>query len=1228
MKITHTIEKIHRDQEVNIKNTNTKEKKRKSIDEYAEHMTERSRHNKNQCSDSQTRYYNHKDSDQVERDNYGRCRRSDSRYAEELDEKSKKTCKKEEEQDYDNVTSKQEWKERREEHDDDYDFNFEEYRSSLAKIFFKDEDTIKRGSKEYHEFWEFLRKYQSVKRRKLLSRKDDPLTPSEPVKRTSADLPEKYKKQIETKEIQEYLKHGVYTSDNSKLEGRRVSQFKNIVMHYFFFLEKQKIAKEQKIIEAKQNLPIYQYKSDILEMVEANQVILVAGDTGCGKSTQVPQYLIEAGYDKIACTQPRRIACISLAKRVGYEMLKEETKDVGYQVRFEREKNQGTRVLFLTEGLLLRQMASDELLSIYSVIVIDEVHERHIHTDFLLGVLKCLIMHRPDLKIILMSATINIELFGSYFSNCPVVKVPGRLYPITLEYCPIASEDKAAKIDPRPYIRIMQKIDHKYPATERGDMLIFLSGMTEIMTVCETARMFAQETRRWIVLPLHSALSIAEQDKVFDIAPEGTRKCIVSTNIAETSVTIDGVRFIVDSGKVKEMSYDPKYKMQRLQEFWISRASAEQRKGRAGRTGPGVCYRLYDESDYNNFQEYTTPEIQRVPLDSVVLQVINMGLPDARKFPFIESPPASSIENSIFYLKEQGAINSNEEITPIGQLLSRLPVDVVVGKMLIMGSNFHMVEPVLRLAAALSVQSPFTSKAHTDRDAVANRKSLESEHGDPFTILNAYDEWIKIKAEGRGSKKWCSRRGFEEQRFYEMSKLRQQFKDLLKDHNLLFSEEQQQYTTSTQRKQQHADRKRLRHLKWENYRKSKKPKFLKPDQDDFVISDEEETAADNQDSDIKDLEFRLTNNLDVMQDTSFNSMNFTLRDINLLKIILCSGLYPQWAIADETNSYKKDSDQAFHTRQKGFILLHPTSIFATNPDILQPKQPEYEEMRGMTKETFSTRNELLVYVSLLETNKPYLINTMRVPALQTLLLFSASIDTNADMTRILCDGWLELKFKDSDEAQFLVSSVIQLRTTWQDLLKQRLQETIVQLDEDGDPIPPKSKKLERILATKLTEFLDSSVLYSLRRVMAAEIEHVYIGPQTESKSELPVFESNQGKCHPIKGGKQINEYLIYNCLCDNSTADIWGEYTSCLQKHWLCPYCNETMIVTVEERLAHQTECQALHPDALNEGTSREKQTAAGPLRKLYNCDTCNEQFMFTKTEILRHRKSHSSGKS
>ncbi|CAL1528445.1 unnamed protein product [Lymnaea stagnalis] len=1126
----------------------------------------------------------------------------------------------------------------------DYNFEFTKYKYSLGKIFFRDNyfgKIAERGSQEHDDFWAFIARFQEFQRKK--AEKLNGTKPKENYdKRTGhLSLPQNYDVSYRinisflSKDFDVFLKKNrlVDYQLEKELTRGRILQFRSMIIHFLDFQQKQKFQKLYKIRKDQRNLPIHQYKKKILEMVKEHQVVVVAGDTGCGKSTQVPQYLMEAGYEKIACTQPRRIACISLSKRVGYETLNEYGSQVAYQVRFDKSKTATTKILFLTEGLLLRQMSSDPLLEMYNVIVIDEVHERHIYTDFLLGVLKCILKQRSDLKLVLMSATININLFSHYFHDAPVMKVPGRLYPIELEYCPVRKDDSSdtKRLDPTPYLRIMQRIDHKYPASERGDLLIFLSGMSEIMAVVEAAKAYALQMKQWIVLPLHSALSIEEQDKVFDYAPPGVRKCIVSTNIAETSVTIDGVRFIVDSGKVKEMSFDPKFKMQKLQEFWISRASSEQRKGRAGRTGPGVCFRLYDESDYNSFEEYATPELQRVPLDSLILQMISMGLPDARKFPFIEPPSMSSLENSILFLKEQGALASDESLTPIGQMLSMLPVDVVIGKMLIMGSIFNMIDPILSITAAMSVQSPFTNRAYTDHEALTARKPLESDHGDPFTLLNAFDEWIQVKAQGQGTRKWCKRRGLEEQRFYEMIKLKRQFKDLLRDHHLLDGgEDKQQYMTSEERRAKHGERKRLGDLRKEKMRENKRRKVLTLEDEEFKISDEEgDTTKGN---DIKDLEFRLSNDLNQLQETSNRSRHFTLRDINLMKIILCSGLYPQVAIPDDCNTYKRDTEQAFHTKNKPFILLHPTSIFASHPDLLTPKdssgrRPAPSELKGLQ----SSKHELLSYVSLLETNnKPYLVNTMRVPALQTVTLFSNSIDTNADCTRLICDGWLELKFSTAEIAEMVVSSIIQLRSTWHSLLQVRLKDTFEGIDEERR-VSPRARQLERMLASKLTEYLNSDIMYAVRRILPAEMQRAYVGPgkglTSSTVLDKLVRGGGAGQEHPVKGGVQVTDYFTFNCLLDETSANVWGEFTQAMQRHWKCPLCGQSMLVNVLERLQHETICSSEGGQGLlrqeAEENEKEKELNLNPLRKPYFCSECNEKLLLTTIEILKHRKTH-----
>lgn len=541
------------------------------------------------------------------------------------------------------------------------------------------------------DFWLFLQKYETTLRNSGQSILPDPID----------ELPDSSESSAYNRAFNNNLKLTIPFDDlygrlstyvqSTKLSTRKVKQFLQIVVNYLEFRQKERFTKLRRLRQAQAELPVAKYRDEIIAAVAAEQVVLVAGDTGCGKSTQIPQYLRQAGYEAICCTQPRRIACISLSKRVAHEMLCEYGSEVGYQIRFERSKNKHTKIIFMTEGLLLRQLSTEAALTQFDVIVLDEVHERHLHGDFLLGITKCLIKARPELKLVLMSATINVQLFADYFidEKVHVIEVPGRLFPIKMHYKPMIDDSggrqsKAERLSPEPYIQIMQMIDSKYPSefkmklirilrrllmtfhlfllpeTEKGDLLIFMSGLKEIETIVEAATEYAEKDKNWIILSLHSSLSIADQDKVFDYAPDGIRKCIVSTNIAETSVTIDGIRFVVDSGKMKEMSYDPQTKMQRLKEFWISKASAKQRMGRAGRTGPGICYRIYSDKKYKELEEYSQAEIHRVPLESLLLQMISMGLPDARLFPFIEPPAADAIEDGLLSLKKH--VNNSLQI--------------------------------------------------------------------------------------------------------------------------------------------------------------------------------------------------------------------------------------------------------------------------------------------------------------------------------------------------------------------------------------------------------------------------------------------------------------------------------------------------------------------------------------------------------------------------------------
>ncbi|XP_015424800.1 PREDICTED: probable ATP-dependent RNA helicase DHX34 [Myotis davidii] len=1061
---------------------------------------------------------------------------------------------------------------REEEAPEKWDWNCPETRHLFEDAFFRDEDYIRQGSEECQKFWTFFERLQRFQHLKA-PRKED-REPGHPKHSNPAlaDLPGAYDPRYR-------INLSVLGPDlrGSRRRGRhlppeRVSEFRQALVHYLDFVQKQAFGRLAKLQRERAALPIAQYGHRILETLKEHQVVVVAGDTGCGKSTQVPQYLLAAGFSHVACTQPRRIACISLAKRVGFESLSQYGSQVGYQIRFESTRSAATKIVFLTVGLLLRQIQREPSLPQYQVLIVDEVHERHLHNDFLLGVLRRLLPKRPDLKVILMSATINISLFSSYFGSAPVVQVPGRLFPITVVYQPIEAEpsvSKSEKLDPRPFLRVLEAIDHKYPPEERGDLLVFLSGMAEISAVLEAAQPYASHTQRWVVLPLHSALSVADQDKVFDVAPPGVRKCILSTNIAETSVTIDGIRFVVDSGKVKEMSYDPQAKLQRLQEFWISQASAEQRKGRAGRTGPGVCFRLYAESDYDAFAPYAVPEIRRVALDALVLQMKSMSVGDPRTFPFIEPPPPASLETAILYLRDQGALDSSEALTPIGSLLAQLPVDVVIGKMLILGSMFHLAEPVLTIAAALSVQSPFTRSAQNNPEGAAARRPLESDLGDPFTLFNVFNTWVQVKSErSRNSRKWCRRRGIEEHRLYEMANLRRQFKELLEDHGLLAGAQAAKPGDSYSR---------LQHCR-----------------------------------------------------AASSAQALTRDQMALLKLVLARGLYPQLAIPDPFNSGRKDSDQIFHTQAKQGTVLHPTCVFASSPEVLHTQEPEARGSEGSRddKDKMSSKHQLLTFVSLLETNKPYLVNCVRVPALQSLLLFSRSLDTNGDCSRLVADGWLELQLADSESAVRLLAASLRLRARWESALDRQLArqarrgQPAKEEEEEEEEEAPVNRQEVVALSRELLQFTAAKVPYALRRLTGLEAQNLYVGPQTITTApSLPgLFGSSPLSPHPTKGGYAVTDFLTYNCL--SSDTDL---YSDCLRTFWTCPHCGLHMPLTPLERIAHENTCPEAPPAGPPgaEEAAPEPQQKTSALQRPYHCEACQRDFLFTPTEVLRHRRQH-----
>lgn len=459
--------------------------------------------------------------------------------------------------------------------------------------------------------------------------------------------------------------------------------------------------------------------------------------------------------------------------------------------------------------------------------------------------------------------------------------------------------------------------------------------------------------------------------------------------------------------------------------------------------------------------------------------------------------------------------------------------------------------------------------------------------------------------------------------------------------------------TAVERRQKHADRRRLTQLRREQKIHAKKRKVLKMDDDDWTIDnhegdDESPTdAGDDIDSSIRDLEFRLKNDVASLQQQQNDNRKMTLRDMTLLKVILCSGLYPQVAIADEHNSFKRDSDQVFHSRSKGFVLLHPTSVFCNCPESLQLKESQVKEPKRSqpsNRGQLSNGHQLVAFASLVETTKPYLVGAMRVPALPTLLLFAQSIDTNADCSRLVCDGWLEVTFESAEDAQSILSAAVKLRTAWQRLLNDKLEVSgrrrgITEGDRDRRH---RAASIQSTLRAKLAEFLHTNVYYWIRRIHAAEQSHLYRGcvdvsvdsdDQTTSRLMGLITGGAGSRQHPVKGGRVVaGGILVYDCLLDDETSSVWGEYTTCLQRHWTCPRCEQTLIVTIGERLEHEQQCEEKQLEAyasqfVHDVKEQAEQSRTDAIRKPYRCSSCNQQYNFTTTEALKHKKNCSGNR-
>ncbi|XP_027097273.2 DExH-box ATP-dependent RNA helicase DExH5, mitochondrial [Coffea arabica] len=611
----------------------------------------------------------------------------------------------------------------------------------------------------------------------------------------------------------------------------------------------------QKIMEFRRSLPAYKEKDAILSAIANNQVVIISGETGCGKTTQIPQYILESEIEatrgamcNIICTQPRRISAMSVSERVAAERGELLGETVGYKVRLEGVKGRDTHLLFCTTGILLRRLLVDRNLKGVSHVIVDEVHERGMNEDFLLIVLKDLLPHRPELRLILMSATLDAELFSSYFGRAPMVHIPGFTYPVRTHFLEnilemtgyrltpynqiddygleklwkmnkqaprkrksqIASavEDALRAADFEDYSPLTREslscwnpdcigfnliehlLDYICQNEKPGAVLVFMTGWDDISALKEKLQghQIIGDPNQVLLLTCHGSMASSEQSLIFNKAEDGVRKIILATNIAETSITIDDVVLVIDCGKAKETSYDALNNTPCLLPSWISKVSAKQRRGRAGRVQPGECYRLYPRCVYDAFADYQLPEILRTPLQSLCLQIKSLKLGSISEFlsRALQSPELLAVQNAIEYLKVIGALDENENLTVLGRYLTMLPMEPKFGKMLVLGAIFYCLDPILTIVAGLSVRDPFLSPLDKKDLAEAAKAQFSQDYSDHLALVRAYEGWKDSEMDLAGYE-YCWKNFLSAQSMKAIDSLTKEFYLLLKDTGLVDS---------------------------------------------------------------------------------------------------------------------------------------------------------------------------------------------------------------------------------------------------------------------------------------------------------------------------------------------------------------------------------------------------------------------------------------------------------
>ncbi|CAH9139861.1 unnamed protein product [Cuscuta epithymum] len=617
----------------------------------------------------------------------------------------------------------------------------------------------------------------------------------------------------------------------------------------------QKSAEGRAMLAFRCGLPAYKEKDVVLSAITQSQVVIISGETGCGKTTQIPQFILESQIESlcgaacnIICTQPRRISAMSVSERVASERGEKLGETVGYKVRLEGVKGRDTHLLFCTTGILLRRLLVDRNLKGVTHVIVDEIHERGMNEDFLLIVLKDLLPRRPELRLILMSATLDAELFSSYFGGAPTVHIPGFTYPVQSHFLESILEmtgyrltlynqiddygqEKAWKMNkPAPKKRKSKLVSAVEDALEAADfkdysthtreslscwnpdclgfnlieyllchicenegpgaVLVFMTGWDDINSLKEKLLCHPTlgDASRVLLLACHGSMASSEQRLIFDEPQGGVRKIVLATNIAETSITINDVVFVIDCGKAKETSYDALNNTPCLLPSWISKVSAQQRRGRAGRVRPGVCYHLYPRCVYDALAEYQLPEILRTPLQSLCLQIKSLKLGSIPEFlsRALQSPELLAVQNAIEYLKIIGALDENEDLTVLGRYLTKLPMEPKLGKMIILGAILNCLDPILTIVAGLSVRDPFLAPLDKKDLAEAAKAQFSRDHSDHLAIVRAYEGWRDAEKDHAGYE-YCWKNFLSAQSMRVIDSLRKEFYSLLKDTGLVDS---------------------------------------------------------------------------------------------------------------------------------------------------------------------------------------------------------------------------------------------------------------------------------------------------------------------------------------------------------------------------------------------------------------------------------------------------------